>query len=109
MFLRGVSLTSDDDADKDSRVPLKEGGNTGNNVGTYQGDAIRNITGRWGHAQMHGVVEAGAIKAISAGNSSSWEDSTTALHDLEFDASRVVPVGADNRPKNVSVNFIVKY
>jgi len=30
-------------------------------------------------------------------------------YDLEFDASRVVPVGQDIRPKNVYVNYIIKY
>ena len=46
MFLRGVSGESGNDPDADSRVLLTDnGGNTGNNVGSYQGDAIRNITG----------------------------------------------------------------
>ena len=45
MFLRGVSGDSGNDADADSRVVLTDnGGNTGNNVGSYQGDAIRNIS-----------------------------------------------------------------
>ena len=26
-----------------------------------------------------------------------------------FNASNVVPVGSDNRPKNVYVNYIIKY
>jgi hypothetical protein len=109
VFLRGVSEDSEKDADAETRAPLKDGGNGGNNVGSYQDDAIRNITGRWGHAQMHGIVQSGALKAISVGDTSSWEDNTTPLHDLEFDASNVVPVGSDNRPKNVNVYYIIKF
>ena len=46
MFLRGVSGESGNDEDADGRVVLTcNGGNTGNNVGSYQGDAIRNIVG----------------------------------------------------------------
>lgn len=111
MFLRGVSGDSGNDADSDSRVLLNDnGGNTGNNVGSYQSDAIRNITGTingsglsWPDLGGNGAFE---VFANGAGHSNS---SSNDGRGFNFDASRVVPVGSDNRPKNVYVTYIIKY
>ena len=111
MFLRGVSDESGNDPDADKRVLLTDnGGNTGNNVGSYQGDAIRNITGLvngsgiswpdiWGEGAFETMTSAGGHSNSSSGNGRAFS----------FDASRVVPVGGDNRPKNVYVTYIIKY
>lgn len=111
MFLRGVSGDSGNDPDADSRVVLTDnGGNTGNNVGSYQGDAIRNITGLvngsgiswpdiWGEGAFQTMTSSGGHSSSSSGNGRGFT----------FDASRVVPVGGDNRPKNVYVTYIIKY
>ena len=115
MFLRGVSGESGNDEDAESRVLLKDnGGNTGNNVGSYQGDAIRNIVGGInnlddegplpGGAQGYGPFEVGPV----CGNGADGHTPQGA-HTFTFDASRVVPVGSDNRPKNVYVTYIIKY
>lgn len=114
MFLRGVSGDSGNDADADSRGLLAEnGGNTGNNVGSYQGDAIRNIEGKikignvilW-ELDTNSVIYSEYIgkRTDKPGDSGSRYD-----YNFNFDASRVVPVGADNRPKNVYVTYIIKY
>ncbi len=111
MFLRGVSGESGYDPDADARVLLKDnGGNTGNNVGSYQGDAIRNITGwisgsglSWPDLSGGGAFE---VFANGAGHSNSTGGDGRGF---SFDASRIVPVGADNRPKNVYVTYIIKY
>lgn len=114
MFLRGVSGESGNDPDAGSRVVLTDnGGNTGNNVGSYQGDAIRNIVGDVIAVLTHQKAnEANGAFAINYG----WwyeligEDRRDAwVSNLNFDASRVVPVGSDNRPKNVYVTYIIKY
>jgi len=108
MFLRGVSLTSGDDADAENRVPRKDGGNGGNSVGSYQGDAIRNITGQLvsgGNACTGAFnIISKPINGISNGGSfvGGWGV-------VVFDVSLVVPVGSDNRPQNVYVNYIIKY
>lgn len=117
MFLRGVSGASGNDPDADGRLVLNDnGGNTGNNVGSYQGDAIRNITG-----EIHGkIVDDGPLPAAAegsgalsayprTGNNGSDGGNSTGAYNFDFDASRVVPVGNDNRPKNVYVNYIIKY
>lgn len=114
MFLRGVSGDSENDPDAADRVVLNDnGGNTGNNVGSYQCDAIRNITGAvhnniQGHAEWGGSSE-GALEWADGQGDASWEDNTWGYSGITFDASRVVPVGSDNRPKNVYVNYIIKY
>ena len=112
MFLRGVSGASGYDPDADSRVLLKDnGGNTGNNVGSYQGDAIRNIWGSFYTTSVwpnegFGFVST-VIEGAGGGQSGGGWDSRSAT--FNFDASRIVPVGADNRPKNVYVTYIIKY
>lgn len=112
MFLRGVSGESGNDEDAENRGMLNENGsNIGNNVGSYQGDAIRNITGQIGGFDAYSVIAGntwGAFYAISGkykGNKENDYDNAV----VGFDASRVVPTGADNRPKNVYVNYIIKY
>lgn len=104
MFLRGVSGESGNDADANSRGMLtNNGGNTGNNVGSYQGDAIRNIP----------------VKGyIFSGTGSGGDSSVAFFMDCKwvakpvwnrFDVAKMVPTGKDNRPKNVYVNYIIKY
>ena len=114
MFLRGVSGDSGNDADAEDRIVLNDnGGNTGNQVGSYQSDAIRNITGAvHNNIQGHkgwGAQTEGAMTWIDEHGDASWEDNTPGYSGISFDASRVVPVGGDNRPKNVYVNYIIKY
>ena len=112
MFLRGVSGDSNNDPDAAGRVVLNDnGGNTGNNVGSYQGDAIRNITGSTligaEFGLNYGYPNTGAFskEAVGTGNNGNTNQGTL----ISFDASRVVPIGNDNRPKNVYVNYIIKY
>ncbi|MDR0798949.1 MAG: phage tail protein [Dysgonamonadaceae bacterium] len=114
MFLRGLSGNSGKDTDAAKRTPLKEGGNSGNNVGSYQGDAIRNITGSTsGDGNRTPYRHAtGAISKIDVNWGAAKNDSHASPEyglGINFDASRVVPVGADNRPQNVYVNYIIKY
>ena len=118
MFLRGYAGTSNDDADKDSRMS-RNGGNSGNQVGSYQEDAIRNMTGRigvvitWGSNRgttASGVFSGSYIptagKAPTANQTNGWYGDT----DINFNATNAgVPTGSDNRPKNVYVNYIIKY
>lgn len=116
MFLRGVSGESGNDSDADNRVLLTDnGGNTGNNVGSYQGDAIRNITGN-AYAVLTRVNSEASDGTLKLNHERlNWkeligEDRKDAwVSDLSIDASRIVPVGSDNRPKNVYVTYIIKY
>lgn len=115
MFLRGVSGDSGNDEDAEGRLVLNDnGGNTGNNVGSYQGDAIRNITGTMtpvrGEQSLPSVhTTSGAFESTNSGANGGARTEWRGASTVTFDASRVVPVGSDNRPKNVYVNYIIKY
>lgn len=108
MFLRGVSGNSGNDADANSRIVLNDnGGNTGNQVGSYQGDAIRNITGSFDTASDR-FVATGPFQWTNTKRSTNG-GGMGGQWDIIFNASLAVPVGSDNRPKNVYVNYIIKY
>lgn len=108
MFLRGVSGESGNDADADSRLLLKDnGGNTGNNVGSYQSDAIRNISG--GNTTLRCETAEGPFQLTGNNTWAGSKNMSWFIPLSTFDVSRVVPVGSDNRPKNVYVTYIIKY
>ena len=115
LFLRGVSGNSGNDEDADGRLVLNNnGGNTGNSVGSYQGDAIRNITGTMtpvrGEQALPSVhTTSGAFESTNSGANGGKRTEWRGASTITFDASRVVPIGSDNRPKNAYVNYIIKY
>lgn len=110
MFLRGVSGDSGNDADADSRIVLNDnGGNTGNQVGSYQGDAIRNITGTFNCDSKNRGATGAFVQTATGSVKDSYSSTYNTLTTYEFNAENVVPVGSDNRPKNVYVNYIIKF
>ncbi|MBS9439004.1 hypothetical protein EAE91_18255 [Photorhabdus noenieputensis] len=79
--------------------------------GTWQGDAIQNITGSMKFKEMiNGVPSNGAFHV----ESNPTADSTFHINGrgysptVTFDASRVVPTANENRPRNVAFNYIVR-
>lgn len=115
MFLRGVAGSdTTGDPDANNRVSRYDnGGNTGNNVGSYQGDAIRNITGAcgtFGGESRGNLPDAGALwRTLGVNKNTGSDGNGMGIRSVNIDASRVVPVGSDNRPKNVYVTYIIKY
>lgn len=110
MFLRGVAGTDTiGDPDASTRLANANGGNPGNNVGSYQGDAIRNITGTFNGPEVANWVTHSGAFYNHANNGTGSNDSDNDNVIYGFDASLVVPVGSDNRPKNVAVTYIIKY
>lgn len=112
MFLRGVSSDSGNDPDAESRGMLKNnGGNTGNNVGSYQEDAIRNITGKIGGSAYIQVAEGPFYLNGERNMGTGYGGKVNEMPTCGFDISKAsnVPVGSDNRPKNVYVTYIIKY
>lgn len=86
------------------------GGNAAE-MAVAQGDAIRNITGKLtGNPGMMGLSGTGAF-AVTSGNANhsgvNW-DNTATTRMPNFDASRVVPTAAENRPINMAFNYIIK-
>ena len=115
MFLRGVSgdVSAYHDPDADARLSNAHSGNSGNNVGSYQGDAIRNITGAcgtFGGESRGDLPDTGALwREIGVNKNTGSDGNGLGIRSVNIDASRIVPVGSDNRPKNVYVTYIIKY
>ncbi len=96
-FLRGVSGSSNRDPDKNSRDPLKTGGNSGNKVGSYQGDQFK--------SHSHAIRGYGVTSADRSGQVIIDDDRKT----TPFYQDTEPKGGSETRSKNVYVNFIIKY
>lgn len=88
-------------------------------LGSEQGDAIRNIAGRSYHGTaLTTIMERNAVSGPFFGSDfKKYADLSSLLeytatteypYKVDFDASRVVPTAEENRPKNVALNYIVK-
>lgn len=91
-FMRGVDGSAGRDPDKATRSATN-GGNSGNNVGSVQDDEFKSHT----HSVGNNTIYAG-----SANNSSGGDYPNTSF---ETGARG----GNETRPKNINVNFIIKY
>lgn len=76
-------------------------------VGTWQGDAIRNITGNAGTVLTGYNLPNGAFAYTGRGNLATGGSSYSA-GDLYLDISRQVPVATENRPKTIKFIYCVK-
>ena len=85
----------------------------GTSVGTYQSDAIRNITGWAQNVVADDAAPMTASGALWWGGGSrvrSWVGTSgDAMRRLNFDASKSVPTADENRPKNIQLNFFMRY
>ena len=81
-------------------------------LGSVQGDAIRNITG-WiynlttAYPSDH-VTGAFASQVTSYTEAYHGSHLARTTHSMYFDASRVVPTAAENRPVNVAVRYLMR-
>ena len=100
MFLRGVSDETGIDPDAASRTALKTGGAVGDNVGSYQGHMLQN--------HSHYVPSASDDHAHSPYNVAQGGDGGGYyIQSLGYGTSGTF--GSETRPKNVTVNYIIKY
>ncbi|MCW2485709.1 tail fiber protein [Candidatus Symbiopectobacterium sp. NZEC127] len=89
------------------------GVDTGRALLSAQGDAIRNITGKFannGLAFAEGTatsVGEGAFTRLENNLPSNGGFGTVGCH-YTFDASKVVPTASENRPRNIAFNYIVR-
>ncbi|MDR1276372.1 MAG: phage tail protein [Candidatus Accumulibacter sp.] len=86
------------------------GVDVGRAIGSFQGDAIRNITGMAPpiHGGYYNLVS-GAFYVDSGITSPTIFGETNGITRIQFDASRVVPTAAENRPRSVAVLACIKY
>jgi microcystin-dependent protein len=105
-FLRGIDGGTGRDSDRDGRVAEFTGGNTGNNVGTYEWDLFRSHT--------HGIVSAngGNVLGVFVPGSQNpgFNDPGSYWGQLEILNLQVQAAGGgETRPQNASVIWIIKY
>ena len=112
-FLRGVDGTAGIDPDKAARTAMNVGGNTGNNVGSIQGDINQShthIQDAHGHATKglaNNILFAGAqageqaLRNAGGGYADySYIGATTATNQYSG--------GSESRPRNAYVNYCVR-
>jgi len=95
-FLRGVDKGSGQDPDTLSRSAQFSGGNAGDAIGTVQSDATRAIPDVWlwrGSETFNGYYSGLTYNGVGStqGRPANW------------------PEGSETRPKNLYVNYIIKY
>lgn len=98
-FLRGVDRAVGRDPDRDSRTANAAGGNTGDKVGTVEGDLLHNHTHQSAYYTYAAIGYAGG-GAGALVISTAVNTGTTGV--IEAVA------GPETRPKNSSVNYIIK-
>lgn len=115
-FLRGTSDATGIDPDRANRVAKYGGGNTGDNVGSYQGDAFEqhNHTGSAsGGNHYHYLGSRGFETNGAPGSDGSQDDSHirtrpggSHTHTLNINNAGS---SSETRPENANVIFIIKY
>ncbi len=125
MFLRGVSGDTNNDPDKGERTKSNNGGNTGNNVGTLQGDEFKKHNhnascsedGEHTHkftAWMAGFKQSGSNTESCNNKKDDYDEfSNTSQISPSGKHSHTITIkdkgGKETRPKNAAVNYIIKY
>jgi microcystin-dependent protein len=96
-FMRGVDGTAGNDPDKTSRTAINTGGNTGNAVGSLQADTFKS------HTHTYYWPKGGDNEAVYTPNGDAGIT-------VNLAATETIAVGGnETRPKNVNVNYIIKY
>lgn len=103
-FLRGVDGTAGNDPDKTARTVLNTGGNSGNSVGSLQNDDYKshNHTMR----NYSPLFSGDLIRNYIQLNSTSLMNPI--IQDMPEYTTKFAG-GSETRPKNVNVNWIIKY
>lgn len=77
-------------------------GSSGRSVGSFEGDAIRNITGQVARIKGEISEASGALNLIEYEQYTGTSSIGSTGRTLTFDASRSVPIASENRPKSLT-------
>ena len=125
-FLRGQDKTTGNDPDVATRTALIAGGNTGDNVGSYQTEAAAphihsvNATANSSGAHTHSlsanrgadIKVAGGDRVLYNGDGvyvGNYSSSSTGSHTHSVEGDTDNNTGTETRPKNAYVAYIIKY
>jgi|GEM_PF-6954740 len=98
LFVRGYDPAGINDANGAGRA-----------LGSYQGDAIRNIWAGYFWNDWHSTHAEGALRNLGGRNVAGSARTDFDNNRVDFDASRVVPTAAENRPKNINLLYCIKH
>jgi len=99
LFPRGVDNGAGRDPDTASRTAINPGGNTGDNVGSYQTSDFTS----------HSHVEYASANAIAGANPYVQLLNSAVVTTVSTNNSTAATGGNETRPVNIYVNFIIKY
>jgi microcystin-dependent protein len=111
LFLRGTDQFTGRDPDYTTRQPLYPGGNFGNQVGSYQPDNYKVHTHSVNAANAEGHYGYPLAVDVSGPNTNpGWDNMGFYYGGVDRVYLSAQPTGgAESRPKNVAVNYIIKY
>jgi len=108
MFLRGHGSQSHY-KNNGSTVGGSNTYHSSGNLNQVQGDAIRNITGRFGAGRNNLFKYGnGVFTGVRVGSSGFGGGSGYSFGDMKFDASKVVSTSNENRPVNKAVRYLIR-
>lgn len=106
-FLRGFDNGAGNDPDSASRTASGTNGNTGDNIGSYQADENKSHL-HIGGTRMSWVTTAGMeYGSVSTTSGSQYQVGLTTGATILANTSN--EGATDSRPKNINVNYIIKY
>ncbi len=111
-FLRGADGGAGRDPDAATRTMMAEGGATGDNVGSVQGDGFASHAHPYtdpGHAHLFGADSTGGWNWGNVGKTSDRRSGSLTTDTTTTGISIGNAGGNETRPTNAFVNYIIKY
>ena len=106
MFLRGVDFGAGRDPDAILRKSLQAGGNSGDTVGSYQVDALKDHK----HEYYDAInVSNGCVGLSGGGGCFNSTNYSREINKTEESSGAINEGAEETRPINVSVHFIIRY
>jgi microcystin-dependent protein len=114
-FVRGVDNGASNDPDAPARTISNLGGNSGDNVGSLQDDEFSSHN-HGGGVHNHANNVSGSLTTGAGTTNNKWTrgNSSNSSGSLSWNTELCSPIinnegGSETRPKNVNVNFIIKF
>ena len=107
-FLRGTDSGAGRDPDAATRVAINAGGNTGDNVGSVQGDSFQGHTHATDELFLVGNTDGNGVARIAKSDQQVTAFRITSSVLLADGAHGAPRASNETRPQNANVNYIIK-